>query len=147
MLNSKFAFFIVTALALSTSACTVRGGGKAGRSTYASDDRHGVSAGWESLGRRTVDGRHDRDSMFAARQGKFDQLMFRVSRSDVAIRDVVVVFGNGTTFSPGTQLVFDQGSNSRVIDLPGDTRTIQRIDFRYGNLPGSGRADVEVFGR
>lgn len=146
MLDSRLVLIVLTTLALSSSACTVRSGGHA-HGNYAGDDRRAVAGGWESLGRRTVDGRHDRDSMFAARQGKFQQIMFRVSRSDVAIRDVVVVFGNGTTFSPGTQLVFDQGSNSRVIDLPGDSRTIQRIDFRYGNLPGGGRADVEVFGR
>lgn len=73
--------------------------------------------------------------------------MFRVTGSDVVVRDVVVIFGNGTTFSPPNQLVLNQGSRSGVIDLPGDERTVQRIDFRYGNLPGGGRAHVEVFGR
>jgi hypothetical protein len=60
---------------------------------------------------------------------------------------VVVTFGDGTTFSPKTKLVFGQGATSRVIDLPGGKRTIKRVDFKYANLPGGGRAQIELWGR
>ena len=33
-----------------------------------------------------------------------------------------------------------------VLDFPGDERTIKYIDFKYRNLPGGGRAKVEVWG-
>jgi hypothetical protein len=33
-----------------------------------------------------------------------------------------------------------------VIDLPGDDRYIKKITFKYGNLPGTGKATVKVFG-
>jgi hypothetical protein len=33
-----------------------------------------------------------------------------------------------------------------VIDLPGGARVIRRVEFRYGNLPGGGRARVELWG-
>ena len=59
---------------------------------------------------------------------------------------MVVVFGDGTSFSPDTRLTFGQGSWSRDIDLPGGNRVIKRVEFRYGNLPGGGRAQLELWG-
>jgi hypothetical protein len=32
-----------------------------------------------------------------------------------------------------------------VIDLPGDARVIRSVEFRYGNLPGGGRAKAELW--
>jgi hypothetical protein len=60
--------------------------------------------------------------------------------------DVVFEFGDGTTFSPNLRHVFGPGTQSRVIDLPGGARKIDKVHFRYGNLPGGGRAQVEVWG-
>lgn len=40
-----------------------------------------------------------------------------------------------------------KGEASRVIDLPGAKRAIKRVDFNYANLPGGGRAQVEVWAR
>jgi hypothetical protein len=59
-----------------------------------------------------------------------------VEHSSVRIFDVVVIFGNGETFM----------LSSLELDLPGGLRHIDRIEFRYGNLPGGGRAQVEVWG-
>jgi hypothetical protein len=42
--------------------------------------------------------------------------------------------------------VFKEGSRTRVVDLPGDDRVIKAINLRYKNLPGGGRAKVEVWG-
>ena len=74
---------------------------------------------------------------------------FRIPRNyrlALELYDVRVVFGDGSTYSPATRLVFAPGSTSRVIDLPGGARVIRRVEFRYGNLPGGGRAQVEVWG-
>ena len=57
------------------------------------------------------------------------------------------MFADGTSFSPGTRLVFGQGSWSRDIDLPGGGRAIRRVEFRYGNLPGGGKSQLELWAR
>lgn len=61
--------------------------------------------------------------------------------------DVLVTFGDGTTFSPPTRLLFRNGDISKIIDLPGDKRVIQKVDFKYGNLPGGGNAQVELWAK
>lgn len=60
--------------------------------------------------------------------------------------DIVVVFGDGSVFSPPSRMVFGPGTTTRVIDLPGGARVIRRVEFRYGNLPGGGRAQIELWG-
>jgi hypothetical protein len=63
------------------------------------------------------------------------------------MRDVVVNFGDGGHFSPPTRLVFEANTRSHVIDLPGADRIIRTVEFRYGNLPGGGRALAELWAR
>ncbi len=105
-------------------------------------------AGWTRLGERTVDGRMDRDSILVgADSGRFRVLQIIVHRSPVEMYDVVIHFGDGTTFAPPTRMVFDKDTASRIIDLPGGNRVIQQVDFRYGNLPGGGQALVQLWAR
>jgi hypothetical protein len=112
--------------------------------------RHAVSGGhdWEALGARWVDGRVDRDRIQVGRDdGRFRTLMLSVRDSAVEIYDVRVVFADGSEFTPRTRLVFGENSRSGQIDLPGGDRVVRFVDFRYGNLPGGGRARVELWGR
>lgn len=105
-------------------------------------------AGWTLLGSQTVQGRRDRDSIRVGRyKGAFDQLTLVVSDNDIELRDMTIVFTNGQKWSPKVQHYFREGQRSRAIDLPGKDRTISRIDLVYSNLPGGGRAKVEVYGR
>ncbi len=104
--------------------------------------------GWERLGERWVNGRVDRDVIeVGARDGRFRRVAIRVENSALEMFDVKIVFGDGEVFSPPTRLVFGRDSSSRVIDLPGDARVIRRVEFRYGNLPGRGRARVELWAK
>ena len=104
---------------------------------------------WNRLGERTVHrGGADHDAIVVtAREGRFTRVQLRVEHSALELYDVVVTFADGTRFSPGTRLVFAQNSQSRVIDLPGGARVIRRVDFRYRNLPGGGRAQIELWAR
>ncbi len=45
-----------------------------------------------------------------------------------------------------TKLVFEPG-DTRTIDLPGDVRAIRDIELRYGDVPGGGRAHVQMWTR
>lgn len=105
------------------------------------------SSDWDKLGERKVDGKRDRDVIKVGKKdGRFRAIAIVVEQSDVELYDVIVTFGDGTSFSPPTRLTFAEDSRSRVIDLPGDARVIRKVEFRYGNLAGGGKAQVELWG-
>lgn len=110
--------------------------------------REGGREGWERLGDREVNGTVDYDSIqVGASEGRFRKLRLVVEDSAIEMFGMTVHFGDGSTFSPETRLVFAADTRSHVIDLPGDARIIRRVDFKYGNLPGGGKAHVELWGR
>jgi hypothetical protein len=145
-------------LSLATSACTVKSGPgpntaerRADRRAERQDDRRDArfdaNSRWDKLGERWVDGRGDRDVIHVGRKdGRFQKIQLVIEHSAVDLYDINVVFGDGSRFSPGTRLTFGPGSTTRVIDLPGGARTIKHVEFRYGNLPGGGKAQVELWG-
>jgi hypothetical protein len=59
--------------------------------------------------------------------------------------NVEVHFADGSVFSPQTRHVFAANTRSHVIDLPGARRSIRSVEFHYGNLPGGGRAQAELW--
>jgi hypothetical protein len=98
------------------------------------------------LGERSVDGVRDRDVIsVGGREGRYRRIMIVVENSALEMFDVVVTFGDGERFSPATRHVFSANTRSHVIDLPGDARVIRSVEFRYGNLPGGGRARAELW--
>jgi hypothetical protein len=104
------------------------------------------TADWTRLGERWVDGVRDRDVIaVGANDGAFRRIMIVVEHSALQMDDVVINFSDGTRFSPPTRLVFAENSRSQVIDLPGTRRAIRSVEFRYGNLPGGGRAQAELW--
>jgi hypothetical protein len=101
---------------------------------------------WSKLGERWVDGTRDHDVIpVGAREGAYRRIMLVVENSALELRDLTVNFADGTHFSPPTKHVFGPNSRSRVIDLPGAQRIIRSVDLRYGNLPGGGRAQAELW--
>lgn len=119
-----------------------------GRRAQASPPGSPAARGWDYLGNRTVQGRNDVDEIVVTgAEGAFRKLKFEVTGSALEIYNVVVTFRNGETVSPNTRLRFAQGAESRTLDLPGNNRIIRKVRFRYGNLPGGGRATVNLYGR
>ncbi len=114
----------------------------------ARDKRVEAATGWDKLGERMVDAKGDRDVIAVGKaDGRFSAIQIKVEQSALEMFDVVVTFGDGSTFAPPTRLIFKNGETSRVIDLPGDKRTIKKVEFKYANLPGGGRAQVELWGK
>jgi len=104
--------------------------------------------GWTMLGEKQVDGRNDRDVIRVGRmEGRFTKLTVVVEDSDVELYDMLITFGSGQRYSPDMRQVFRNGQRTRAIDLPSEARFINRIEFRYGNLPGGGRARVQVWAK
>jgi hypothetical protein len=101
---------------------------------------------WVMLGERWVDGGHDRDIItVGAREGRYRRAMIVVEHSALEMFEVVFTFGDGTRFAPATRHIFSADTRSHVIDLPGSDRVIRSVEFRYGNLPGGGRAQAQLW--
>src|SRR5262249_44142647 len=84
--------------------------------------------GWTSLGERTVESSNDHDSIaVGVKDGKFSKLTVVVEDSDLEMFNISIHFANGDEFSPNTKLVFKADTRTRVIDLPGTARVIDRI--------------------
>ncbi|HWH77218.1 MAG TPA: hypothetical protein VNT76_07590 [Candidatus Binatus sp.] len=61
---------------------------------------------------------------------------------------MVATMGNDETFKFNLRHRFMEKSATRVIDLPGERRTIKRIDFHYKSINrGEGKGTVEVYAR
>ncbi len=125
-----------------------RGHDRKGARDDARDRKVEQTTRWEKLGQRMVDGKMDRDTIPVGREdGRFKTLQLKVEGSSLEMYDIVITFGDGSSFSPPTRLQFGNGTASRDIDLPGDKRGIKKVELKYGNLPGGGRAQVEVWAR
>ncbi len=104
------------------------------------------ASGWTLLGEQSVDGRRDRDKIKIGRdEGKFSRLTMVVLDSDLELIELEIKFGNGKPFRPEVRHLFNENTRTRVIDLPGDRRVIKWIELRYRNLPGGGRARVQIW--
>jgi hypothetical protein len=118
-----------------------RWGDGAGGSAWKFDSR-----GWTMLGEKTVDGRVDSDQVdFSQKQGKVSKLSIVVLDSDLEMIDLRVVFVSGNDLHPTDQHYFREDSRTRVINLPAG-EILRAVQFKYRNLPGGGRARVQVWG-
>lgn len=128
--------------------CVVHEGPPPGRYRSTNPGPASNASAWEKLGELTVNGKADRDSLKVGRvEGRFAKLRLKVNYSALKMHNLVVVFDDGSKYSPDTRLVFQPGTTSNVIDLPGTRRAIRSIEFRYSDLAGGGRAQVEVWAR
>jgi hypothetical protein len=106
------------------------------------------SAGWTLLGEQAVQGRNDRDIIHVGRRdGTFSKLMLVVEDSDLQLNDVIITYDNGRKHSPRVNHQFREGQRTAPIDLRGEARGIKEVELHYGNLPGGGRATVQLWGR
>lgn len=103
--------------------------------------------GWTFLGKKTVDGWRDRDHLVVSQAKPFSAVMFVVTGSDVKLDKVMIALGNNEKFEAESNVTFKEGARTSPIDIPGKLRKIKSVDFAYSNLPGGGRATVEVWGR
>ena len=109
---------------------------------------HPMEFGWlDKTWRKWVNGRRDRDVFNLSNRGAYTHVTFVVSGSDLEMFDVNMKFGNRQDFSPNVRHYFKNGSRSRAINLPGHKRNIRKVEFKYGNLPGTGRAKVAIWAK
>jgi len=104
---------------------------------------------WEKLGSKKVNYRLDKDVIrVGTYEGTFRKLKLVVSKGALNMHRMIVHYGNGTTEEIKLRHNFSRRSDSRIIDLNGRNRIIQKITFIYDTKNISRRrATLHVFGR
>ena len=104
---------------------------------------------WELLGTKKVNYGVDRDEILVtAQEGRFTGLKLMIKDSPINMHKLAVHFGNGEVEEIELRENFRAGSESRVIDLPGNRRIIRKIVMWYDTKDlAVGRGTVEVWGR
>jgi len=104
---------------------------------------------WEPLGSRQVTDKVDHDVIpVTVKEGTFTKLLVRVKNAPVQFRSMKVHFANGETQDVALKEIIRPNQASRVIDLPGVARVIQKVEFVYdAQTLGKQGAMVRLFGR
>lgn len=103
---------------------------------------------WEFLGERLVKFSTDRDVITVTEQeGVFRKIKFKVRKRGIEMIDLKVHFKNGEVQDVPMKAFIPRGGESRIIDLSGDHRIIQKVEFVYRSRGrGNGRALVKLWG-
>lgn len=104
---------------------------------------------WEKLGSKTVNMKADTDHLLVtAYEGTFTKVKFHVAKAPIHVKSITVVFGNGEKQHFNIDKNFPKGTDSKVFDLPGNKRIIQKIKFEYTTIDnGKGKAVVTAWGK
>lgn len=107
-----------------------------------------VQQGWRFIGDKWAAFGADRDVLKVGGNDAFRQIKIKVTSGPLHITDMDIYFENGEKMNVVLKNNFHAGMESRVIDLPGGTRRIDRISFLYSTVGRSkGRARVAVWGK
>jgi hypothetical protein len=103
--------------------------------------------GWISLGEHTVDARVDLDTYdYSQKMGKISRIMIVVLDSDLELLECKLISVMGDIDTPPVDRFFREGSRTRPIELPRG-KILRKVELRYKNLPGGGRARVQVWAK
>lgn len=87
---------------------------------------------WEKLGTRTVKHSVDRDVIpVGAKEGTFTAMKLVVQKAGIHFLDMKVYFVNGDVMDVEIRSFIPKGGETRVIDLPGESRRIEKVVFWY----------------
>lgn len=102
---------------------------------------------WEMLGERRVDMKVERDVVQVGRwEGSFTKIRLKAINSDIELRDVTIVYGNGETdVWPVRRRVRDE-EEGPVFDLPGRRRAVERVIMTYRATNPFSKTTVQVWG-
>ncbi len=107
-----------------------------------------VDRGWKNIGEKVANYAPDRDVLVVTGIDVFTKLKIKVTDAPLNMKDMDIVFENGEKQNFNLQKNFRQGEWSKVLDLIGNKRRIDKIIFKYDTKNvGKGKATVVVFGR
>lgn len=104
---------------------------------------------WVKLGSRVVNMQADHDEIIVTvKDGLFTKVRLKIMKAPIHLKNVNIIFGNGSNKNVVFNKKFPAGSFTRVIDLTGNKRIIKKVKLNYKSVPvGKGRAIVTLFGR
>jgi len=103
---------------------------------------------WVKIGKRVVNMKVDHDEIpVNANSGVFTKLKFKVNIAPILVKNIKIIFGNGESENIVLNRKFAAGTESKVIDLPGNRRVVKKIIMNYKSFPGYGKAVVVVWGK
>lgn len=80
--------------------------------------------------------------------GDIDVLMVRVAKGPVDLRNIVVTYDDGRTYTPHLRHIMDEGDRSYEMHLPEDRGAVKSVRVDYASAPGTrGEAEIEVWAR
>ena len=90
---------------------------------------------------------HDEISV-TVMEGFFTRVKLKVMKAPIHLKNINIIFGNGTNKNVVFNKRFPAGSETRVIDLPGNKRIIKKVKLNYKSVPTpKGRAVVSLWGK
>jgi len=103
---------------------------------------------WVLIGERKVNFLIDHDVIHVTGNDNYRQLKVKVKDGPVQIKDMDVHFEIGDKFDVALKQKLAQGTETRVIDLPGGSRNVKKIEFWYETRGfRKGRSTVQVWGK
>ena len=107
-----------------------------------------AQGGWRFIADKMVGFGVDHDVIITGNTNDdFRQLKLKVTSGPLKMYDMKIYFDNGTMQDVSIRLHIPQGGETRVIDLDGGLRHIQRIEFWYETKGfRKGRSRVAVWG-
>lgn len=104
---------------------------------------------WTKLGMRKVKHRTERDVILVGeKDGTFKAIKLTVRKSGIHLLDMKVHFMNGDVFDVQVRKLIPAGGETRVIDLPGVNRKIEKVVFWYESLKKKDKeAKIRLWGK
>lgn len=107
-----------------------------------------VQKGWHFIGDKWAAFGSDRDVLRVGGNDAYRQIKIRITDAPLRIDDMDIYFENGEKMNVPLKNAFKAGQESRVIDLPGGVRKLDRIEFLYSTIGrAKGKARVAVWGK
>jgi hypothetical protein len=107
-----------------------------------------AAGSWQYLGDKWVNFGLDHDELVLGNiRDNFRQIRLRVTDGPLHIMDMKVHFDNGAVQDVPIKALIKQGQQSRIIDLNGGSRSLEKITFWYETVGfRKGRSRVAVWG-
>jgi hypothetical protein len=104
--------------------------------------------GWRMIGEKQARRSVDRDEMRVRADRAYSAIRLRVFRAPVEILNLRIQFRNGASREIEVRQFIERGGATRIIDLPGERRFIEKIVF-WHKTPrlARERATVQVWAR
>jgi hypothetical protein len=107
-------------------------------------ERYGGRGRWEVLGEAHVDGAADHDRI--AVRGDYRAIRLRVEGGAINFERVVIHYADGRPEDIGIRHRIRSGEETRAIDLPGNRRAIESVEFWYSKDRWRSRPRVILYG-